>query len=253
MSNIMFTALRVCRVCGIQAYIEEELDLFTKDKNSKYGKQNLCKKCENERQREYYEENREKRLGYGKKYRDSNLEKARERERYYYYANRDKELERNRKYRDANPEVAIKYRKNNRERIKQNQIKYQKANREKINERRRKRYQNAPFKFRVQDMKKRANKNGLDFDLDENYLQYLWKECCGVCKMTGVKMLKKTEINNPYSMSVDRLDSDKGYVKDNVRLVSRWYNVSRNKWGDKFTFEMCQRVIKMDNIWGFGS
>ena len=50
--------------------------------------------------------------------------------------------------------------------------------------------------------------------------------------------------SDPLGKSIDRIDPEKGYTKDNVRLVSYWYNRTRNNWGDKLTVEMCQRVAE---------
>lgn len=43
--------LRVCRVCGLEAWTEEDLLLFSYHKNGKYKKSNLCKKCRNKSKR----------------------------------------------------------------------------------------------------------------------------------------------------------------------------------------------------------
>ncbi|GAH01609.1 unnamed protein product, partial [marine sediment metagenome] len=69
-------------------------------------------------------------------------------------------------------------------------------------------------------------------------------ECKGICQMTGIKMKLRSSYNDPYTMSLDRINPDKGYIKDNIRIVSVWYNLSRGNWGDEFTLEMCQRVIE---------
>lgn len=45
------TALRTCRVCGLEAHNEEDLDLFRKRKQSPHERDTICKKCENEHQR----------------------------------------------------------------------------------------------------------------------------------------------------------------------------------------------------------
>ena len=37
--------LRKCKSCGLEAYVEEDLDLFTKNKNTFYGRENTCRKC----------------------------------------------------------------------------------------------------------------------------------------------------------------------------------------------------------------
>ena len=39
--------LRKCTVCGLEAHNEQELELFAKAKKSRYGRNNLCKKCKN--------------------------------------------------------------------------------------------------------------------------------------------------------------------------------------------------------------
>jgi len=44
--------LRICQVCGFIAHTEEDLKLFMKRKTSLYGRQNLCKKCHNKKDKE---------------------------------------------------------------------------------------------------------------------------------------------------------------------------------------------------------
>lgn len=195
--------LRVCRECGLEAFTEEDLELFAKGKTCKYGRDNLCKKCINERHRKHYKENREERNAKARKYYTDNREKLNERQKKQYKTNIIKEREYNRKHHAAHP-----------------------------------------FRYAVKYAKARSKKNGSDFDLTPEFLIQLWDECGGICPMTGVKMLKKSKLSDPIAKSLDRIDPEKGYTKDNVRLVSYWYNRTRNKWGDAFTLEMCQRVAE---------
>ena len=44
-------SLRKCRVCGLEAHAEDDLNLFKTCKSSTYGKANECKKCDNSRYR----------------------------------------------------------------------------------------------------------------------------------------------------------------------------------------------------------
>ena len=44
--------LRKCRVCGVKAYNEDDLELFQIHLNSSYVRQNLCNDCRNKRRRE---------------------------------------------------------------------------------------------------------------------------------------------------------------------------------------------------------
>ena len=225
--------LRVCLVCGLEAYTDEDLELFTKCKKSKYGRMNHCKKCTSlrqlryskaipekvkERNKKYYKANREKIIESNRKYREANIEKARERAKKHYWVNRDKKL----KY-------ANEYAKSHQKEIKEYRVKWREAN---------------PFESRSRVIKRKCRDTGLDFNLDGEYIEQMWNESVGICPMTGIKMLKTAKKWEPLSMSVDRIIPDKGYTKGNVRLVSLWYNVVRNKWGDKFTLEMCKRVTE---------
>lgn len=42
-------ALRKCNVCGLVAHSHDELELFTKQKDCKHGRKNVCKPCQQER------------------------------------------------------------------------------------------------------------------------------------------------------------------------------------------------------------
>ena len=45
--------LRKCLQCGLEAITIDDLELFAKGNESKHGRQNLCKSCENKRKREH--------------------------------------------------------------------------------------------------------------------------------------------------------------------------------------------------------
>lgn len=61
-----------------------------------------------------------------------------------------------------------------------------------------------------------------EFDIDLEYLLELWERCNGIC----FRFKKKMSLldNEPWLVSVDRIDSDIGYVKGNVQLVCFIYN-----------------------------
>ncbi len=238
--------LRICRDCGLEADTEDDLDLFEKNKKSKYGRKNLCDKCRNARKRKYYEAHPEKMRKRAQKYSEAYPEKIRERGRKYREVNREKINERNRKHHKENPEKRREYQRKyyaaNREMIRERRRKHRDANLMKEREYHRKYYAANPFQLAIKYIKTRSKKNGLPFDLTKEYLEQLWDECGGICSMTGIKMRKSSKPSDPLGKSIDRIDPEKGYTKGNVRLVSYWYNRTRNNWGDKLTVEMCQQV-----------
>jgi len=218
--------LRTCRVCGLEAYTEENLKLFRVAKTKPYGRCTICKTCQTEWNKRYYQNNRKK---------------IDERKREYAKAHPEK-------MKAISKKSGKKYREANKEKIRERQRKYNEANSEKVKKRFVKRRRAHPFLFAARRLKTRCKHSGIDFDLELEWFRQRWEECGGICLMTGVKMKKIGDSNDPYTMSADRIDPKKGYTKDNVRLVSRWYNWVRNNWGDKFTLEMCQRVVECNVI-----
>jgi 5-methylcytosine-specific restriction endonuclease McrA len=95
--------LRQCK-CGTVAYTEEQLDLFVSGKKCKYGRFNNCKKCSNEKSKEWKKKNPEKRA---------------EVLHNYYLKNKEKTYENSKKWRENNPEKARASAKKSRERNKE--------------------------------------------------------------------------------------------------------------------------------------
>ncbi|MBA7490209.1 hypothetical protein ES702_00744 [subsurface metagenome] len=46
--------LRKCRKCGLEAHTKEDLELFVKDKQRRFGRDNICKKCKQVRRKILY-------------------------------------------------------------------------------------------------------------------------------------------------------------------------------------------------------
>lgn len=68
----------------------------------------------------------------------------------------------------------------------------------------------------------RRNTNGkkIGFDLNEAYLQELWKQQRGRCAYSGVLFdLKRSTVRPMAAPSLDRIDNNRGYVMGNVQFV----------------------------------
>lgn len=95
--------------------------------------------------------------------------------------------------------------------------------------------------------KSRATKKGLDFNLTDEYLETLYIGTQGFCPMTGIVMEWEAGTRaerNLNSVSLDRIDNSKGYVKGNVRLVSTWYNNARNHSSDEYFLKMAKAFVE---------
>lgn len=85
----------------------------------------------------------------------------------------------------------------------------------------------------VRVAKERATKLNKEFDLDFSFIVTLFEQQSGVCSLTGIPFdLSKTKHSRrPFCPSLDRIDSTRGYTKDNVRLVCTAVNLALNEWG----------------------
>lgn len=82
----------------------------------------------------------------------------------------------------------------------------------------------------------------LEHTITHNDLLELWHKQDGKCALSGAELTARVGHTN--TVSVDRIDSTIGYVKDNVQLVTVQVNVAKNKWTDAEFVAMCQAVYE---------
>ena len=89
--------------------------------------------------------------------------------------------------------------------------------------------------------RQRAEKKGLSFTLEEAPIQDVID--VGVCELTGI----------PFSLdggktwdspSIDRIDSSKGYTRNNVRVVLHCLNVMANVWGENKIIQIADAIME---------
>lgn len=89
--------------------------------------------------------------------------------------------------------------------------------------------------------KSRAKKHGWKFDLDIDFLMQLYELQDGKCAITNNKLTflpigsaNIKDIQGGNNASIDRIDSDGGYTKDNVWLITQRMNVIKSigTWKD---------------------
>ena len=96
-----------------------------------------------------------------------------------------------------------------------------------------------------------AKDRGLELSITKEDVQQLWASQKGLCAVTGLPMEKvraaKTTRNrykNLYKASLDRIDSELGYTKENVRMVCAHVNVMKMDLTDEQLKFWCEAVVK---------
>jgi hypothetical protein len=88
-------------------------------------------------------------------------------------------------------------------------------------------------------------------NMDDNYLTYkevelLFEKQNGRCAISGIKLDMSYKLNaerNPFSPSIDRIDCNKGYNINNIRIVCMIVNFGLNQFGKEVFIEVCKATV----------
>lgn len=101
-----------------------------------------------------------------------------------------------------------------------------------------------PYKYYMKLVKQRFK----DYDITLEDLHNQWEKQKGICPYSGIKLKLSTHSNilkNPITTaSLDRVDSSKGYLKDNIQFVSRSINFMKGEMSHKETIQLCKLIAK---------
>lgn len=76
--------------------------------------------------------------------------------------------------------------------------------------------------------------------LTPDYLKGLWETQQGLCAYSRVPL--QLEANHPHAISLDRVDSNKGYQEGNLQLVSASVNRMKQEFGEVFFLNLCCQI-----------
>lgn len=188
-----------CYKCGIT--YENPQESFHKCKNRYDGLQGTCKLCSNKRNKSYYWDNKESQQKRQIKWREN---KKKTDENYYprkYLKNKNILLENSKKYNETVKGRLMRL---------------------------------------LNQAKIRAKNKNIPFDINFEFIYNLWLNQNGTCLLTGNKFILKRGVRenelfyqHPYAPCIDKIESSKGYTKDNVRLICNHMNTALWDYGQE--------------------
>ncbi len=107
------------------------------------------------------------------------------------------------------------------------------------------------LKVRAQRLHGNAQKRAVAMGWPPPDFDSVWIEnkiLAGVCEATGIEFDLETQTSksvhakNPWVPSIDRIDSSKPYLKENVQVVVYMYNVCKAEFGHADVVRFCKSV-----------
>lgn len=99
-------------------------------------------------------------------------------------------------------------------------------------------------KYLHENSRKRAKKIGVEYSLSAPEIAALIGETGGHCSVTNVifDFTDSDGEKRPWYPSLDRIDSSKGYTRDNCRIVCVAANLAMNSWGASVLERMAEAM-----------
>ena len=96
------------------------------------------------------------------------------------------------------------------------------------------------------EARKRAKRKGNSCTIDRGFVLGLIQEAGGCCQLTGIPFdLSDCEhFRRPFAPSIDRIDSNRGYDPDNVRIVCVMLNLAMNQFGEDNFAKIAEAYIE---------
>lgn len=99
--------------------------------------------------------------------------------------------------------------------------------------------------------RKNAKSRNIQFDLTMDDVRDMVKRSGGRCSVSGI-FFDFTRIDGcrrrPWVPSIDRIDSKKPYVKENIRLVCSSVNYAMNEWGVDILFRISSNMKRKKTL-----
>lgn len=109
-------------------------------------------------------------------------------------------------------------------------------------------YQEIPLDFYT-TIKRNADRRNVNFDITIEYLWTILIRQEKKCALSGLPLEfgRVTRDRKGKTLSVDRIDSNKGYIEGNVQWVHKQVNIMKNNLNEDEFIKLCDLIVKKYN------
>lgn len=93
---------------------------------------------------------------------------------------------------------------------------------------------------------KQKSRSAIEIKIDMEYAWNLFLKQNRKCALTGINLTIRNRLKYG-NASLDRIDSSKGYIEDNVQWVHKDINMMKRTYDQNYFIEMCKKVAKNKN------
>jgi len=104
-------------------------------------------------------------------------------------------------------------------------------------------------------LRRKARERNLIWDLSEEYLWNLFLKQGGKCVLSGCDIILTTKINKHGNIdrtiltaSLDRIDSNLGYIEGNVQWLHKTINIMKQSLSDSEFIQWCYLIVNHVNL-----
>ena len=107
----------------------------------------------------------------------------------------------------------------------------------------RKRRENLPNQALSKNLRRALQRRPTENHVTVHELVEIFNKQGGRCALSGIVMTWAKASYLPTSMSIDRIDCNIGYTRDNVRLICYAINCFRGRWSDEVVLAMAKAIV----------
>lgn len=110
-------------------------------------------------------------------------------------------------------------------------------------------YEEIPLDF-FTTIKRNAEIRKIEFDITVEYLWEIFIKQNRKCAISGKELRfgRVTKDTKGKNVSVDRIDSTKGYINGNVQWTDKQINIMKNKMTMKEFLSLCNEIVKYNKL-----